>query len=157
MLQKQVHWVVFWTKEKCLNEALKFRTKSEFEKNSPAACSAARKNKWFNNICSHIENIYKPDGYWTKEMCYKEALKYKTRKEFQNKSKSTYNIALKNKWLDNICGHMVKLRNYYNYNICKDLAFKCKSRKEFSIKYSSAYRKARINKWLNEICIHMKT
>ena len=51
----------------------------------------------------------KPSGYWTKEKCHEEALKYNTRGEFQKKSSTAYVKSRKEKWLDEICIHM-KLR-----------------------------------------------
>lgn len=42
----------------------------------------------------------KPNGYWNYEKCYQEALKYKSRNEFQKGCGSAYHAALKNKWLD---------------------------------------------------------
>ena len=48
----------------------------------------------------------KPIGYWTKERCKEETLKYNTRSEFQKGSESAYQAARKNGWLDDICKHM---------------------------------------------------
>lgn len=45
-------------------------------------------------------------GYWTKENCQKEALKYNSRKEFLDKYCDAYRSSVKNKWLDEICKHM---------------------------------------------------
>lgn len=44
----------------------------------------------------------KPKGYWTKERCQEEALKYESRSEFKKYSGSAYNIVKKNKWLDEL-------------------------------------------------------
>lgn len=43
-----------WTKETCQIEALKYQTKSEFQKNSCGAHTAAYRNGWLNDICSHM-------------------------------------------------------------------------------------------------------
>ena len=45
----------YWTKEKCAEEALKYNTKSEFEKNSPSAYVNAGKFGWRDEICSHMK------------------------------------------------------------------------------------------------------
>ena len=150
---------IYWTLEKCYEEAVKYTNRTTFYKKSGAAYSAACKNGWLNNICTHMISKIKSHRYWDKENCSIEALKHKTRNDFQNKSQSAYKAALKNKWLDDICSHMSELRkhkNYYTYNICAVLANNCKSRKEFSIKYVSAYNKSRKYNWLNDICKHMK-
>jgi hypothetical protein len=51
-------------------------------------------------------NNRKPNGYWTKEKCQEEALKYNSRFEFQRNSNGSYHYALRKKWLDEICQHM---------------------------------------------------
>ena len=48
----------------------------------------------------------KPRGYWTKERCHEEALKYTTRNEFNINSNVSYTISRQNKWLNDICSHM---------------------------------------------------
>jgi hypothetical protein len=48
----------------------------------------------------------KPNGYCIKEKCIEEALKLKTWSEFQKKSKTAYQIAYKNGWLDEICQYI---------------------------------------------------
>lgn len=62
----------------------------------------------------------KPSGYWTKERCQEEALKYISRKEFGENSGSAYKKACINKWIDEICIHMkifgsLKTRCIYAY------------------------------------------
>jgi len=47
-----------------------------------------------------------PNGYWTKERCLNESLKFKTKIDFMNNSNSAYIISYNNKWLDDICSHM---------------------------------------------------
>jgi len=99
-----------WTKEKCWEEALKCKTRSEFYKNSGAS-TASLKNHWIDDICSHMIEIKKPNGYWTKERCRKEALKYSTKKEFSINSPSSYNRSKKLKIIDDICSHMTIIGN----------------------------------------------
>lgn len=55
----------------------------------------------------------KPSGYWTKEQCQIESLKYNHRKEFQINCSSAYEKAFRNKWLDEICSHMKPVGNKY--------------------------------------------
>ena len=51
----------------------------------------------------------KPNGYWTKELCKQEAMKYNTIKEFYTNSKVAYTISSKNKWLDEIRSQVYKI------------------------------------------------
>ena len=95
-----------WTKDRCLEEALKFKTKNDFRNNSPSAYNKSLKRKWINDICTHMNEIKKPRDYWTKEECHKESLKYSTRSEFNRESVSAYSKAWEKNWLDDICNHM---------------------------------------------------
>ncbi len=42
----------------------------------------------------------KPNGYWTKEMCAEEALKYKNRSEFRKTYINAYNKSIKMSWIN---------------------------------------------------------
>lgn len=97
---------IYWTYEKCYNEALKYKTRYEFEKKSGSAYNSALKNNWLILITTHMIKTQKPTGYWSVDRCRIEALKYKTRFEFQKNSISAYSAAYKKKWLDIICSHM---------------------------------------------------
>jgi len=92
----------YWTKEKCGEEALKYKTKKELIENSSGAYLAMVKNKWLLELCSHLKN-QKSNGYWTKEVCVKEALTYSSKEEFRKNNESAYVTASKNKWLSEIC------------------------------------------------------
>lgn len=43
---------------------------------------------------------YTPIGFWTKEKCLEESIKYKIRADFKRGSVSAYNFSYKNGWLD---------------------------------------------------------
>ena len=91
--------IIKWTKEKCREDALKYKTRSEFKMNS-LAYDRAWKNNWLDEICSHMKSPIKPMRYWTKEKCKEESLKYLTKNQFQHNSSSAYNVSFKNRWLD---------------------------------------------------------
>lgn len=91
-----------WTYETCLEEAKKYKTKTEFRNLSSGAYNVAYKNGWFidytwledgNKIA--VENRRK----WNKETCYEEAKKYKSKVEFRKLSSGAYDAAYKNGWL----------------------------------------------------------
>jgi len=102
----------YWTKEKCREEALKHKTRSGFRNKCNSSYTACLRNNWLDDVCSHLRG-YKPHGYWTKEKCHRESLKYKTRGEFRKNNEYSYGIAMKNKWLDDICGHMEIIGNLH--------------------------------------------
>ncbi len=110
---KNINPKYYWTKEKCHEESLKCKTRTEFQKKYAAAYIKARKNKWLDEICNHMENKIKPNGYWTLKKCKEEALKYESKNEWIKKSNSSYVIAHRNKWLDECSKHMVQKGSLY--------------------------------------------
>lgn len=100
-----------WTYLACKEAALIYKTRGEFNKNSPTAYNVARKNKWFDDICSHMISPKKPMKYWAYENCKEEALKYNTKKDFRQYSSSAYQTSKRRKFLKDICQHMVPLGN----------------------------------------------
>jgi len=148
----------YWTYDKCKEEALKYLDRTSFSKNARGAFSSAYNHNWLNEICSHMIELQKPKGYWTKEKCQEEALKYNTRKEFLINSSKAYSFAYKNKYLNEICSHMIELqkpKGYWTKEKCQEEALKYNTRKEFLINSSKAYDFASRHKYLNEICSHM--
>lgn len=93
-----------WTYQTCLEESKKYSTRSEFAQRSSGAYHVASKNKWLDDY------IWLPSdgrqlrlekwGKWTKEACFEEAKKYKTRSEFAKNNNSAYNNARQYNWLD---------------------------------------------------------
>jgi predicted GIY-YIG superfamily endonuclease len=141
--------LIKWTKEKCKNEALKYKTRNEFHTKNGSAYKSSLQNNWLDEICEHMPKI----NYWTKEKCKNEALKYNSRFIFCKNCKSAYSSALNNNWLNEICGHMGDkqiLKNYWTKEKCKEEALKYNSRGEFSIKSAYSYKVSRVNKWLDE-------
>lgn len=112
ILEKKIYKIK-WTKEKCAEEALKYKSRVEFLKNSRNIYNASVRNGWLDEICSHMEYI-KRNNYWTKEKCAEEALKYKTRSEFEIGSPTAYVKSGKYGWKDEICSHMKSNGNLYN-------------------------------------------
>lgn len=94
--------ILKWTYEKCSEEALKYKTRSEFQIKSKSAYNSALKNNWLNDICKHMIQMKVPNNFWknNKELCKLESLKYNTRTNLQLGSWACYNESLNNKWLD---------------------------------------------------------
>jgi predicted GIY-YIG superfamily endonuclease len=97
-----------WTYENCKNAALKYVNRSDYQKYERGAYSSALRNKWLDEICSHMTQYRLPNGYWTKERCHEEALKYNDKKTYSTNSNSSYLIACRNGWIKEICSHMTK-------------------------------------------------
>ena len=106
-----------YTDDELAAAAKDFRYRKDFEDVYPSMCSVARRRGIYDKICDHMDRLVKPHGYWTKAQCHKEALKYKTRKEFHKKSKSAASAAGRNGWLDEICSHMKAVGNNFKRKI----------------------------------------
>ena len=150
---------LIWTKEKCREESLKYKSRKEFSIKSVSAYNAAQRKKWLDDICSHMVEIKKPKGYWTKEKCQEEALKYDTTKDFRKYSVTAYDICVTNNWYDEMCSHMVKSERkiFWTKERCSEEALKYKNRINFCHNSCSAYNKSLKKGWLNEICLHMSS
>lgn len=147
----------YWTKERCAEEARKYSNHKEFREVSSAAADFARRKGWLNEICSHMEYINKPNGYWTKERCI-EALKHITTLEQLKKATDLYAILYYHGWMEELTKHIPrskKTNGYWTIERCAEDAKKCNTRNEFKHQHSIAYNKARKMGWLDEICTHM--
>lgn len=100
-----------WTYESCYQEALKYKSRSEFKNHCASAYQTAIKKGWLD---TWFEKKRKPVGYWNEQTCYQEALKYKSRREFQRRCGSAYNAAWKNGWLDDYTWFGKDLNPYKN-------------------------------------------
>ena len=94
-------------------------------------------------------------GYWTKELCKLEALKYKNKKDFTFEKMGAYLSAQRNGWLDEICQHMIPKKGFWSLEKCYEEALKYNTRGEFQKKSHKSYYSAQRNGWLDEICKHM--
>jgi hypothetical protein len=93
----------YWTKERCIEEAKKYKTRNEWRCNHPTSYQAACTKKFFNECTKHMEYTRKPAGYWThKENVIKALPNYKTYKDFREKCTSGYQQSIINNWLNEI-------------------------------------------------------
>ena len=66
-----------WNYDTCLEEANKYKSRTEFQKKCGGAYRAALKNAWLDD-CTFKEER----KFWDKKSCLEEARKYKSRGEF---------------------------------------------------------------------------
>lgn len=89
----------YWNnKENCINEALKYETRSEFRKHSSGTYSAVLLNNWLEDVCKHMIYKQKPHNYWTFERCKELVNNYKTISEVKIKNNGAYKAILRNGW-----------------------------------------------------------
>lgn len=146
-----------WTKELCNKISKKYLYRGEFKKNDKNCYQASIKNGWLNEICSHMLEKKKPNGYWTKEKCHEVALKYKYVSDLQKENPTIYTRATRKNWIEDICSHMIRkpLIKKWTKEKCHNIALKYKSRNEFKINDENIYTAARTYGWINDICSHM--
>lgn len=113
-----------WVKENCYKEALKYNTRMEFQDNSRGAYMSACRNKWLNEICSHMELLQRDK--WIKKEALIEAKKYNTKSEFAEKANGCYQICLKHGWMKEASKHMIStsklLTKHTNESVIKELS-----------------------------------
>ena len=147
-----------WNKEKCKLEALKYKTRGQFQYEEAGAYNAAKKNGWFDEITSHIPKFTPGPSKWnTLEKVQVAALKYKTRNEFKKKNKGAYDAARKNGWLSKVTSHMPEnvLIKWDTLEKVRTAALKYKTRMEFRKENAGAYDAALRKGWLSEVTSHM--
>jgi predicted GIY-YIG superfamily endonuclease len=101
---------LIWTKEKCIEEASKYKTNKEFRMKSPKSYSACQSKGWLEEVCKNLE--YTNNNNWTLEKCIEEALKYKTRKEFEKFGKGAYGKCVKKGWLDELYSNIPDINSF---------------------------------------------
>lgn len=88
-----------------LSDAIKYKSRWEFQKRCAASYSWAKANKLLDVICDHMELINKPTSYWTKERIKELAKNFTQRKEFEKAYPVPYKIASKNGWREEVLAH----------------------------------------------------
>lgn len=110
------HNKMFWSKEKCYEEAKKYASRKEFHDKNASAYSCALKKGWINDYTW----LSKPQK-WNKEKCEEEARKYETMYEFRKGSPSAYTAARKNGFLSDFDWFVRKpiseMREYVVYEL----------------------------------------
>lgn len=97
-----------WDENAISKEAKKYRYRSEFSKDASGAYAAAKRLGILDTVCSHMTRHPGPKFKWDLPALQSEALKYKSRSEFQKKASGAYSVAARKGCLDRICSHMVK-------------------------------------------------
>ena len=164
-----------YTKKEILKSARKWKNQRDWKKNEPTIFTSAvgynnqytsKEDKEFWEECiSHMEYIFKPNGYWTYERCKPIALRYNDRRFFHKEQYEVYTVIKREGW-DELLQHMIWTTPNGNTRYPKDWfedkekareeALKYNSRSEFHQKSSYAYRTIRKNGWEDELMSHMK-
>jgi len=155
---------LFWTKERCVENALKYKTRSEWARKSSGAYDSAHRNCWLEECCKHMINMvqYGFNRKWTKEKCIEDAKKYKRNIDWYKNSQSAWIIAWKNGWITDCRSHMIesdqpqKYKGYWTKERCIKDALKYKTKVEWRINSSTARTIAQRKGWIKEITHFVK-
>lgn len=145
--------IVKWNLDTVRDEALKYKTRSEFSEKSPSAYGAAKKNGWYDEVTSHMpkSKTQKRDFDDIKNV----ASKYKSPEEFREKDYGAYQAARKNGWYEEVTKHMKRYGSIYDdYNYVKKEALKYNNPADFQKNSLGAYKSAFRNKWYKDLTSH---
>lgn len=145
----------FWQdKENCRAEALKYMTKTDFQKAAVQAYKVALEEGFLQEICGHMTAKIKPKGYWSKTKIKAIADGYLTKKDFREGDGAAYDFASRNGWLDELCIHMQQTRKPPGYwqdkNNCMAEAKLYNGRAQFKKEAYAAWKQAKKSGWLDE-------
>lgn len=129
------------TIESVIKEARKHKTRGEFQKSCASIYVWCHNNGHLKNedIFGHMVKPKPNRVKWNLENATLEALKYKSRKEFEINSAGAYKWCRTNKSLDLVCSHMKKNFIEWNLDLIIEIARKYKSKGKFIIENSGAY------------------
>jgi len=143
---------ISWTIELTRQEAEKYKSRSEFQKNSKKAYFAALRHGWLDEVCKHM--VIKRKN-WTIDELRKVAIKYNELISFQKKENAAYLYALRHGLLDEIVSHM-KRNTRWSIEKLQNEALKYNSKTEFEKNSTNAYNSALRRGVIDEITKHMK-
>lgn len=165
-----------WTKEICMDLALKYNTSTQWQKEEKRSYEAAARNGWLDDCRAHMEKRKKQKkisskesklvamgtpSKWTREACLANAQLYTTRKEWREATESSYQAAIRNKWLTECTSHMqaivYKRHIKWTKEKCIDNAKKFQNRKDWRESKHSSYPTARFYGWLDECTAHFSS
>lgn len=86
-----------WTYDTCKKEALKYKSITDFQKNSAGAYRVALDNGWVDDFFIRLQH-----KNWSDEEIINEAFKYNSRSEFSKNCKGAYKAALRKGLMDNL-------------------------------------------------------
>ena len=138
-----------WTKEKCFEEALKYKSRGELKRECPAVYKKARELGWLKDY-TWFSVLW--EKKWNYETCLTESRKYSSRGEFSEKSPGAWAVSKKNGWIEEYKWLLPrKLSNgYWTKEACFELAKKCSCVSEMIRISGSAYNTARKNGWIKD-------
>lgn len=156
--------VLKWNKEKVMESAKKYKTKSDFCLHNRGAYASAKKYGWFDEATKHMiptRKLMLGHGQkWTLEKVRKAAKKYNHKYDFQLNSSNEYQAARRNGWFEEVTKHMTRPINH-NFKWTKQRvhkeALKYNTKQDLLKSDSKLYSVARKRGWFDDVTSHMIT
>ena len=146
----------FWTKERVMEDAGKYKSRTEWLRNSSGAATMAKRNGWYEEVVAEMPMLIE-HGKWTKQNVIDEAKKYESPSQWSRAPNGSYSAALKKGWLKEASLHMMpaaRPRKWTKALILED-AKKYSSRGEWQKAKGSAAAVAIEKGWHEEATRHM--
>lgn len=96
----------YWTKERCMEQALQHETVKPWKESSRSSYEAAQRNGWMAACTAHMRVLSRPQSYWTRERCIESAQGCDTITAWMKAEKGAYNRAKAQGWFDECVAHM---------------------------------------------------
>ena len=151
---------LFWTKSRCFEEAKKHKTIKSWRDANRSSYNSAFKQGLVKEIWEEVRSLDPSilvKRLLTKEECFQEACKHRTKHDWNKKDPRGYRTADRNGWLDEIWktkgGTHRKTNITFSKDDCWEEAKLYSSKKEWS-ENGILYQYAKNKKWINElICL----
>jgi hypothetical protein len=98
------------TPEICREDALRFASRTEWKKASPAIFAFARSSGLLDECAAHMDGGRLPNGHWTFERCVEAAAAFDTRNAWRWGDFKSYDAARRSGWIDDIAADAGMLR-----------------------------------------------
>jgi len=139
------------TKEECIENARKYSSAKEWEKNDLRILNYARIKGWYHDCSSHF---VRKSSSRTKQECIKNARQYKTIKEWYKKDTNIYSYATRKGWLNECTAEMLIFKKTRTKEECIENARKYSSSIEWIENDKNVYGYALKKGWLKECSGH---
>ena len=146
----------YWTKERVIEDAKNYNSRSEWRNKSSAAATMAKRNGWYEEATSHMLLLV-DHSKWTKNAVLAEAKNYASRSDWSNSKNGSYGAALRNGWLEEAALHMTRpdmARKWTKSKVIED-AKKYETRGEWHKASGHAAHLAIKRGWHDEATAHM--
>lgn len=142
-----------FTKEACLELAKDCVNRSEFKAKSRQAYDIARREGWIEEytwFCGKGETLSQKKREYTYEICFQEAQKYKTLKEFAESSPSFYEASRRHGYIKDFTWLKRSWEPKWDRDACFNEARSFSTMKEYRQSSPYSYQIARKNGWLKD-------